>query len=150
MTALTSGHREGGCINLTIVGRPPCSRTAFCDTSHSGCLEVRCLRAHTAGSVISSLSPAAMIVLTSASIPPTWHTVTLFFWLLQVRLDRMPAAQVTMLTSVEPSSWVRPCIRLSRFSIFVPASERFLRVHKRPGGRAGDNVDIGGAEQLGE
>ena len=39
-------------------------------------LDVRCLRAHTAGSVISSLSPAAIIVRTRASIPPTWQTIT--------------------------------------------------------------------------
>jgi hypothetical protein len=46
-------------------------------------------------------------------------------------MDRMPAAQVMMLTLVEPSSCVRPCIRLSRFSILVPTSERFLRAPRR-------------------
>ena len=29
ITALTSGHRDGGGISLTMVGRPPCSLTAF-------------------------------------------------------------------------------------------------------------------------
>ncbi len=42
------------------------------------------LRAQTAGSVISSRSPAAIIVRTRASTPPNWQTATLFFWLLQV------------------------------------------------------------------
>ena len=39
--------------------------------SEVGKIENTNLRAHTAGSVISSLSPAAIIVLTNASIPPT-------------------------------------------------------------------------------
>merc|ERR1719410_3075817 len=125
------GRLLGGCISLTIWGRPPCSLTAFCASSHSWCLEVRCLRAHTDGSVISSLSPAAMMVLTRASIPPTVQTVSLFFWLLQVRLDRIPAAQVTMLTSVLLRSATRPDMRLSMFSILVPASDKFLRVHRQ-------------------
>ena len=77
MTAFTRGQRDGGCIKRTIVGRPPCRRTAFCDTSHSAWREVRWRRAQTAGSVISSRSPAAIIVRTSASIPPTWQTITL-------------------------------------------------------------------------
>ena len=80
------------------------SLTVFWARSHSGCLEVKCLRAQTAGSVISSRSPAAIIVLTRASMPPTWQTTTLFFWLLQVKLERIPAAQVTMFTSFDPSS----------------------------------------------
>ena len=44
ITALTRGQRDGGCIRRTMVGRPPCNRTAFWATSHSGCLEVRCLK----------------------------------------------------------------------------------------------------------
>ena len=36
--ASKSRHLEGGCMRRTMVGRPPCSRTAFWDTSHSGCL----------------------------------------------------------------------------------------------------------------
>lgn len=43
MTALTNGHLDGGCINRTMVGSPPCSLTAFWATSHSGCREVKCL-----------------------------------------------------------------------------------------------------------
>ena len=76
ITAFTRGQRDGGCMRRTIVGRPPCRRTAFWDTSHSGWREVRWRRAQTAGSVISSRSPAAIMVRTSASIPPTWHTIT--------------------------------------------------------------------------
>ncbi len=56
---------------------------------------------------------------------------TLFFWLLQVRLESMPAAQVTMLTSDDPRSCTRPCIRFSMLSILVPASDRFLSVHRQ-------------------
>lgn len=85
----------------------------------------------TAGSVISSLSPADTIVLTRASTPPTWHTITLFLWLLHVRLESIPAAQVTMFTSDEPSSWTRDCSRPSKPPTLVPASERFLRVHRQ-------------------
>ena len=97
-----------------------------------------------------------MMVLTRASIPPTWHTVTLFFWLLHVKLLlgrnkkytlvfreyilwtfkrahylRMPAAQVTMLTSLLPNSWTSPPIRVSMFSSLVPASDRLRRVHRQ-------------------
>ena len=66
------------------------------------------LRAHTAGSVISSRSPAAMMVPTRASIPPNWQTTILFFWLLQVRFDKIPAEQVTMLTSLLPRRPTKP------------------------------------------
>ena len=66
------------------------------------------LSAQTAGSVISSRSPAAMMVPTKASIPPNWQTTILFFWLLQVRLDKIPAEQVTMLTSLLPSRPTKP------------------------------------------
>ena len=79
MTAFTKGQREGGCKSRAMVGMPPWSLAAFCATSHSGCRDVRCRRAQTAGSVISSLSPAAMMVPTKASIPPNRHTLILFF-----------------------------------------------------------------------
>ena len=74
------------------------------------------LRAQTAGSVISSRSPAAMMVRTRASMPPYWQTATLFLTLLQVKLDKIPAAQVTMLTSLLPKSWTSPCIKVSMLS----------------------------------
>jgi len=54
----------------------------------------------TAGLVISSLSPAFIIARTRASTPPNWHTVNLFLWLLQVKFDNIPAAQVTILIFV--------------------------------------------------
>ena len=89
------------------------------------------LKAQTAGSVISSRSPAAIIVLTSASIPPNWQTTILFFWLLHVRLDKMPAEQVTILTSLLPRSPTKPCIKCSILSSLVPASERFRSVQRQ-------------------
>ena len=46
MTALTRGHLEGGCISRTMVGRPPCRRTAFWDTSHSGCLNNKYIKVY--------------------------------------------------------------------------------------------------------
>ena len=70
-------------------------------------------RMSTDGSVISSRLPACRMVLTSASMPPTWHTITLLYWLLHVRLDRMPAAHVTMLMSSDVSSRTTACSRLS-------------------------------------
>ena len=58
----------------------------------------------TAGSVISSLSPAFMSVCTKASTPAIWLTIILLRVLLQVRLERMPQAQVTTLMSLEARS----------------------------------------------
>lgn len=74
MTALINGHLEGGFNNPTNTGIPKWSRTPFSAVSASGCRLVRWRNPHTAGSVISSRSPACVMVRTSASIPPTWHT----------------------------------------------------------------------------
>lgn len=87
-----------------MTGSPPLRRTAFWAISASVWREVMWRSAHMAGSVISSRSPAWMMVRTRASMPPTWQTTVLFRWLLHVRFDRMPAAQVTTLTSLEPSN----------------------------------------------
>lgn len=81
--------------------------------------------------MISSLSPAFTIVLTRASTPPTWQTVTLFLWLLHVRLDKMPAAHVTTLTSLEANSCTNDCNNPSSPSTLVPASDRLRKVHKQ-------------------
>ena len=81
---------------------------------HSGCKNKDCQL--TAGSVMSSLSPACMMVRTRASIPWTWQTMTLLRWLLQVKLDRMPAAQVTTLMSLLESSCTSMWSRLSSWS----------------------------------
>ena len=71
------------------------------------------------------------MVATKASTPPSWHTTTLFLWLLQVKLESMPAAQVTMLTSLLRVSSTKWDIRLSKLSNLVPASDRFLNVHRQ-------------------
>ncbi len=77
-----------------------------------------CKKKLTAGSVISSRSPAWIMVRTSASIPPTWHTTVLLRWLLQVKLDKIPAAHVMTLTSLDPNNWTSPCSRVSRPSCY--------------------------------
>ena len=83
-------------------------------SSGSTCFKLDFITILTAGSVISSRSPAWMTVRTRASIPPTWQTTVLLRWLLHVKLDRIPAAQVTTLTSLEPSSCTRAWRRPSR------------------------------------
>lgn len=111
----------------------------------------------TAGSVISSRSPAWIMVRTRASIPPTWHTTVLLRWLLHVRFERMPAAHVITFTSLDPSNWTSPWSNVSspscyeklftknrgnvniglrldeslQLTCFVAASDRFRQVHRQ-------------------
>ena len=65
---------------------------------------------------MSSRSPACMMVLTSASMPPIWHTVTLFLVLLHVKFERIPAAHVTVFKSFDANSCTSEFSRFSRLS----------------------------------
>ena len=58
-------------VNNDCNNNNPSHLTAFCAISASACRAVRCLKAPTAGSVISSRSPALMIVDTKYSTAPS-------------------------------------------------------------------------------
>uniref|UniRef100_A0A6B0TRS7 Putative secreted protein n=1 Tax=Ixodes ricinus TaxID=34613 RepID=A0A6B0TRS7_IXORI len=64
-------------------------------------------------------------------MPPTWHRVTLLRWLLQVRFERIPAAQVTTLMSPLASSCTRLASSGSRLSCLRAASDRLRRVQRQ-------------------
>ena len=101
-------------------------------SSGSKCFKLDFITILTAGSVISSRSPAWMTVRTRASIPPTWQTTVLLRWLLHVKLERIPAAQVTTLTSLEPSSCTRAWRRPSRPSCCCGMSKGTKQAKKHP------------------
>ena len=80
MYTLSSGQRHCWCRKVATTGIPPTCLMAFCAMSALGCLLVICLRAHMAGSMMSSRPPALLMACSRAWQRWSRHTWIKYLW----------------------------------------------------------------------